>query len=46
MKTGTNALMRTVQCWVDVSTHAMVIETVTLTAVINFENDSWNALAR
>ena len=46
MKTGTNALRRTVQCWVDVSTHVMATETVTSIAVINFENDNSNALVR
>ena len=46
MRTGTNALKRTVRYWVDVFMHAMEIETVTPIAVINFENDNSNALVR
>ena len=46
MKTGTNALRRTVQYWVDVSTDAMETETATPIAVINFETDNSNALVR
>ena len=46
MKTGTNALRRTVRYWVDVFMHAMGTETVMPIAVMNFVNDSSNALVR